>query len=67
MEVPEEGGFSANRDPKIRATRRPLFDHIRQNGLHINGEKYTLSEHANNSRFKSQRQDINSRGIVRSS
>jgi len=52
------GGYSANRNPKIRATRRPLFDNIRKNGMTVNNKQYTLSVHVYNNLFKSGRKDI---------
>ena len=50
--------YNANGDPVLRATRRPGFDNMRNNGVDINGINYKLSEHAYNSLFKSGRKDI---------
>ncbi|MEG2054931.1 MAG: hypothetical protein RRY79_00265 [Clostridia bacterium] len=58
------GGYSANGNPKIRASRRPLYDYIRNNGLRVKGKEYTLSDHAYNSLFKSQRKDIMPNDVI---
>ena len=50
--------YSANGDPVLRSMRRPIFDTMLNEGIVVNGKKYTLNEHAYNSLFKSGRKDI---------
>ncbi len=50
--------YSANGDPTLRASRRPAFDDMKNNGVDVGGENFQLSDHAYNSLFKSGRKDI---------
>jgi hypothetical protein len=50
--------YSANGDPTLRATRRPVFDTWKSDGVDINQVTFKLNEHAYNSLFKSGRKDI---------
>ncbi|MCL1990098.1 MAG: hypothetical protein FWG67_04325, partial [Defluviitaleaceae bacterium] len=50
--------YNANGNPDIRATRRPAFDDMMNNGIEVNGQRFTLNRHAYNSLFKSGRKDV---------
>jgi hypothetical protein len=52
-------GFSAHGDSNLRATRRPAFDDMKNNGFTVNGETFKLSAHAYGRLLKkSDRKDI---------
>ena len=50
--------YSADGDPELRATRRPVFDLWKTDGVAIDGQTFILHHHAYNSLFKSDRRDI---------
>lgn len=52
------GIYNANGDPVLRSTRRPAFDNMKENGIEVGGNNFSLSNHAYNSLFKSGRKDI---------
>ena len=50
--------YNAKGDPALRSIRRPIFDSMLKDGVEVDGNQYTLNQHAYNSLFKSQRKDI---------
>ena len=50
--------YSADGDPELRATRRPVFDLWKTDGVAIDGQTFILHHHAYNSLFTSGRKDV---------